>query len=46
MVGLGALEDPTLVGGATDLERLAVEVFAAQGVVLPGLKTRVCPGFY
>ncbi len=31
VVGLGALEDPALVGDAADLEGLAVEVFRAQG---------------
>ena len=31
VVGLGALEDPARVGGAADLEGLAVEVCAAQG---------------
>jgi len=31
VVGLRALEDLALVGGAADLERVAVEVFAAQG---------------
>lgn len=30
VVGLGALEDSSLVGGAADLEGLAVEVFAAE----------------
>src|SRR6201999_2028369 len=31
VVGLGALEDPARVGGAADLEGLAVEVFGAEG---------------
>ena len=35
VVGLRALEDLALVGGAADLERLAVEVFSAQGQHLP-----------
>ncbi len=30
VVGLGALEDLPLMGGTADLERLAVEVFAAE----------------
>ena len=35
VVGLRSLKDLALVGGAADLERLAVEVFAAQGQHLP-----------
>src|SRR3954454_24591332 len=35
VIGLRALEDLALVGGAADLERLAVEVFAAEGQHLP-----------
>src|SRR3954453_14763876 len=35
VVGLRALEDLALVGGAADLEGLAVEVFSAEGQHLP-----------
>ena len=35
VVGLRSLENPTLVGGAADLERLAVEVFGSEGQHLP-----------
>jgi hypothetical protein len=31
MVGLSALEDRALVGGAADFERLAVEVLSSEG---------------
>jgi len=34
VVGPGALEDLAFVGGAADLEGLAVEVFAAEGQAL------------
>lgn len=37
VVGLGALEDPALVGGAADLERLAVESSRRSGSTFPSL---------
>lgn len=41
VVGLRPLEDLALVGGTADLERLAVEVLAAQGQHLPQPQTAV-----
>jgi hypothetical protein len=37
VVGLGALGDHSLMGGAADLEGLAVEVFVAEGQHVPSL---------